>query len=43
MNNQSRILIVDDSKIDQMIIKDILNEYDQVSAYDGEEAIKNAI
>jgi len=40
MNSQSRILIVDDSKIDQMIIKDILNGYDQVSAYDGEEALK---
>lgn len=40
MTSKTKILIVDDSKIDQMIIKDILNGYETLSAYDGIEALE---
>ena len=40
MNNQSKILIVEDSKVDQMIIRDILTDYKTISVYDGVEAIE---
>lgn len=40
MNKKSKILIVDDSKTDQLIIKNILSEYDTISAYDGIEALE---
>jgi putative two-component system response regulator len=40
MTKQFRLLIVDDSKVDQMIIKDILSTYETISAYDGIEALE---
>lgn len=37
--NNSKILIVDDSKVDQMIIKDILSGYNIITADNGQEAL----
>lgn len=39
MIEKSKILIVDDSKIDQLIIQEILKDYNTTSVYDGTEAI----
>lgn len=39
MNNKTCILIVDDSRVDQLIIKDILKDYETLSAYDGVDAL----
>lgn len=36
---EARIMVVDDSKVDQMIIENILKGYDIITAYDGKEAI----
>jgi putative two-component system response regulator len=38
--SKSKILVVDDSKIDQLMIQSILGEYQVISAYNGEEALK---
>ncbi|MCH4886034.1 response regulator [Acidaminobacter sp. JC074] len=38
--NHSKILVVDDSKVDQLIIQGILDGHDLISAYNGLEAVE---